>query len=132
MATRKSTRAVSAQVKKAVKEAISETAVVKEEVKEAVKEAAEEVKAVAKKAPVKKPAARKAAEPSAAVHFQYNGRDIASFTAFFTCADTALVLFLVAILSYLPVVCIRPLGHTTGLSPAQTFLCKCSDAIRKL
>ena len=59
MATRKSTRAVSAQAKKAVKEA------------------AEEVKAVAKKAPVKKPAARKAAEPSAAVHFQYNGRDIA-------------------------------------------------------
>ena len=56
----------------------------------------------------------------------------ASFTAFFACADTALVLFLVAILSYLPVVCIRPLGHTTGLSPAQTFLCKCSDAIRKL
>lgn len=78
MATRKSTRAVSAQAKKAVKEAISETAVVKEEVKEAVKEAAEEVKAVAKKAPVKKPAARKAAEPSAAVHFQYNGRDIAA------------------------------------------------------
>lgn len=60
MATRKSTRAVSAQAKKAVKEA------------------AEEVKAVAKKAPVKKPAARKAAEPSAAVHFQYNGRDIAA------------------------------------------------------
>ena len=28
--------------------------------------------------PVKKPAARKAAEPSAAVHFQYNGRDIAA------------------------------------------------------
>lgn len=40
--------------------------------------------------------------------------------------------FLVAILSYLPVVCIRPLGHTTGLYPAQTFLCKSSDAIRKL
>ena len=35
MATRKSTRAVSAQAKKAVKEAISETAVVKEEVKAA-------------------------------------------------------------------------------------------------
>ena len=58
--------------------------------------------------------------------------EIASFTAFFACADTALVLFLVAILSYLPVVCIRPLSHTTGLSPAQTFLCKSSDAIRKL
>ena len=64
--------------KEGSKEAISETAVVKEEVKAAVKEAAEEVKAVAKKAPVKKPAARKAAEPSAAVHFQYNGRDIAA------------------------------------------------------
>ena len=60
MATRKSTRAVSAQAKKAVKEA------------------AEEVKAVAKKAPVKKPAARKAAEPSAAVHFQSNHRHISA------------------------------------------------------
>ena len=78
MAVRKNTRAVSSQAKKAVKEAISETAAVKEEVKEAVKEAAKEVKAAAKKMPARRTAARKAAEPRAAVHFQYNGRDVAA------------------------------------------------------
>ena len=44
MATRKSTRAVSAQAKKAVKEAISETAAVKEEVKEVLAAAMEDFK----------------------------------------------------------------------------------------
>ncbi len=78
MATRKNTRAVSAQAKNAVKEVISETAAVKEEVKAAVKEAAEEVKAAARKTPVKRPAAGKEAELNTAVHFQYNGRDIAA------------------------------------------------------
>lgn len=78
MATRKSTRAVSAQAKKAVKEAVPAMAAVTEEVKAVVKEAAEEVKEAAKKVPVKKPAAKKAAEPNAAVHFQYNGKDIAA------------------------------------------------------
>lgn len=78
MATRKSTRTVSAQAKKAVKEAVPAMAAVTEEVKAVVKEAAEEVKEAAKKVPVKKPAAKKAAEPNAAVHFQYNGKDIAA------------------------------------------------------
>ena len=69
-------------VKAAVK-AETKAAPVKEEVKaapvkeEALEAAKEEKKAApAKKPAAKKPAAKKAAEPQAAVHFQFDGKDL--------------------------------------------------------
>ena len=73
---KKATAKTAAAKKETVKkEAVKKEAVKKETVKKEPAKKETETKAPAKAAPAKKPAAKKA-EPAAAVHFQFDGKDL--------------------------------------------------------